>query len=118
MVSRRIPCARRAQPEQYDAEMVSRRATDEAGFRRVKTYRYWTRKQSVWLDLAPIALYWTAFPTLSTSVERALVRLCAMDVDARACMTLPRIERGLKLRVNKPAVEAALRLALDDLDRT
>ena len=106
-----------AQAEQYVAEIVTRRETDEDGLRRVKTYGYWTRKQSVWPDLAPIALYWTAFPTSSTSVERAFTRLRARDVDFRARMTLPHTERELKLRVNKPVVEAALRLALADLDR-
>ena len=48
---------------------------------------------------------------------RAFARLRAMDVDVRACMTLPHTERELTLRVNKPVVEAVLRLALADLDR-
>jgi hypothetical protein len=89
-----------AQAEQYVNEMVQLRASDPESQKRISTYSYWMSKKSMWPELVPIAVYWTAFPTSSVSVERAFARLRAMDASTRATMTLPHTERDLKLRVN------------------
>ena len=76
---------------------------------------FWVSEKTLWPELAAIALYWTAFPTSSVSVERAFARLRAMDAPTLSCLTLPHTERELKLRVNKPIVEMVLEATLVQL---
>ena len=76
-----------AQAEQYVQEMVRLRRDDPSKLTKINTCEFWVSRKRVWPDLVPIALYWTAFPTSSVSVERAFARLRAMDEKTRACMT-------------------------------
>ena len=107
-----------AQARQYAEEMVRVRERDgDDKHKSIKTYAFWVSKKSLWPELVAIALYWTAFPTSSVSVERAFARLRAMDAPTRRCMTLPHTERELKFRVNKPIVESVLEATLAALLR-
>jgi hypothetical protein len=102
--------------ESYVAERAALVAKgDEAAF--ANPASFWRLRLGKWKDLAPVALYWLAFPTSALAAERSFAQMRHLVNATRASMTGENVSRQVAFVVNKAVLSRLLTDKLDALDK-